>query len=271
MPELPEVETTLRGIAPHVVGQTVRKVVVRERRLRWPISRTLQRAVRGQPITAASRRAKYLLLTTPAGTIMIHLGMSGSLRIVPADTPPQAHDHLDIMFENGSCLRLRDPRRFGAVLWTVRDPMAHARLRDLGPEPLSQVMSGDYLFARSRRRKLAVKQFIMDSQVVVGVGNIYASEALYLAGINPKCAAGRITRKRYAQLADAIKAVLGKAISFGGTTLRDFTSSDGRPGYFRNELRVYDREGKPCVKCGRTIRKIQQGQRATYYCVKCQH
>ncbi|UCE89794.1 MAG: bifunctional DNA-formamidopyrimidine glycosylase/DNA-(apurinic or apyrimidinic site) lyase [Pseudomonadota bacterium] len=271
MPELPEVETTLRGIAPHIVGRTVRKVVVRERRLRWPISRTLQSAVRGQPISAASRRAKYLLLTTPAGTIVIHLGMSGSLRIVPADTPPQAHDHLDIVFDNGRCLRLRDPRRFGAVLWTVRDPMTHARLRDLGPEPLSDALSGDYLLARSRGRRLAVKQFIMDSHVVVGVGNIYASEALYLARIHPKCAAGRITRQRYTQLADAIKAVLGKAIGFGGTTLRDFTNSDGRPGYFRNQLCVYDRAGEPCEQCGTQIRKIQQGQRATYYCSKCQH
>jgi formamidopyrimidine-DNA glycosylase len=200
----------------------------------------------------------------------MHLGMSGSLRVLPCNTPAQKHDHLDLVLHNGQCLRFRDPRRFGTVLWTREDPLHHKLLKQLGPEPLSGQLSGEYLWQRSRGRKLTIKQFIMDSKIVVGVGNIYANEALFLAGIHPRRQAGRISRERYALLAKAIKQVLRAAIKQGGTTLRDFTASNGEPGYFRLKLRVYERAGQPCTHCGNPIKHTVIGQRSSYYCSQCQ-
>ena len=270
MPELPEVETTRRGIAPRIKNQTVEKVIVRQGKLRWPIPKTLNSKLKGQTIDKVQRRGKYLLLSTNVGTVIMHLGMSGSLRVIDCNTAHDKHDHVDIVFKNGNCLRLKDPRRFGAVLFTTKDPYQHKLLKDLGPEPLEKEFDGDYLFNKSRKRSQNIKAFIMDSKIVVGVGNIYASESLFKAGIHPKKAAGKISKANYAKLARAIKSVLQAAIKAGGTTLRDFTSSDGRPGYFRQSLKVYDRQGLPCPKCGKAITKSVTGQRATYYCTQCQ-
>ncbi len=270
MPELPEVETTRRGIEPHIAGNTLTGAVVRERRLRWPVPRQLNRLVAGQTVQSVQRRGKYLLLNLATGTIILHLGMSGSLRIRDCKTPPHKHDHVDFVFQNGQCLRLRDPRRFGAVLFTRQDPLKHKLLAGLGPEPLQRHFSGDYLFRLSRGKQVAIKLFIMNSKIVVGVGNIYANEALFLAGIHPKSSAGRLSAARYVQLARAIKSVLRAAIKAGGTTLRDFTAEDGRPGYFRQQLRVYGKAGEPCSRCGTTIKHVNLGQRATYYCPRCQ-
>ena len=270
MPELPEVETARRGIAPHILGKRVRAVTVRDGRLRWPVPAALIKELTGQRIQSITRRGKYLLLHTDAGTAILHLGMSGSLRVLPAATPPQKHDHVDLEFDGGRILRLRDPRRFGTLLWTRDDAAGHKLLKDLGPEPLDADFDGDYLFERSRGRKVAVKTFLMNSHIVVGVGNIYASESLHLAGIHPERLAGRITRERYALLAKAVKKVLTAAIKSGGTTLRDFTQQDGEPGYFYLRLRVYDREGRTCKRCGGTIVSKVTGQRSTYYCPGCQ-
>jgi len=270
MPELPEVETTRRGIAPHISGQIVREVVVRNRRLRWPVPARLARELPGQTIRSVERRGKYLLLRCAKGTVIIHLGMSGSLRIVPAATAPGSYDHVDLVLANGNCLRLRDARRFGAMLWTSADPLRHKLLKDLGPEPLADELNGDYLYERSRGRGIAVKLFLMDSRIVAGLGNIYVNEALFRAGIHPLRAAGRISRARYRRLAQAIKRVLRAALRAGGTTLRDFASADGRPGYFKLKLRVYGRAGLPCTACGRALHRLRQGQRSTYYCRYCQ-
>ena len=270
MPELPEVETTRRGIARHLVGQTVKGVVVRNPHLRQPVPRSLARELPGQVIAAVERRGKYLLLRAGPGTVLIHLGMSGSLRVIDSRVPPGKHDHVDMELANGRCLRFSDPRRFGLVLWVRDDPLCHPLLQRLGPEPLGNGFDGDYLFERSRSRRVAVKQFLMDASVVVGVGNIYANEALYAAGIDPRRAAGRISRQRYQRLAEGVKAVLRQAIGHGGTTLRDFSDSDGRPGYFAQELMVYGREGEQCKECGAAIQRISQGQRSTWYCPRCQ-
>ena len=270
MPELPEVETARRGITPYLRGKRVLEVVVRDRRLRWPIPSTLLQELPGQRIESVDRRGKYLLLRTAAGTALLHLGMSGSLRIVAGDTPPQKHDHVDLVMDTGQALRLRDPRRFGTLLWTRDDPERHKLLKDLGPEPLSDRLDGAYLFEASRGRKVAVKQFVMDSHVVVGVGNIYASESLFLAAIKPQRAAGRVTAKEYAALARAIKKVLTASIKAGGTTLRDFAREDGEPGYFAQRLRVYGRGGEKCYRCGGTIKAKATGQRMTYWCPSCQ-
>ncbi len=270
MPELPEVETTRRGIAPLVEGRRIAALRVRQRQLRWPVPAGLERRLAGQPIGAVRRRAKYLLLETPAGTLILHLGMSGSLRVVPTDAPPGKHDHVDLVLDDGACLRLRDPRRFGAVLFTREAAAAHPLLRELGPEPLGQDFDGEHLYRRSRGRRVAVKSFLMDSRIVVGVGNIYANEALFLAGISPRRAAGRISRVRYARLAEAVRTVLERAIAAGGTTLRDFTAVDGAPGYFRIALNVYDRAGQACPHCGEPIRLLRLGQRSTFYCARCQ-
>lgn len=271
MPELPEVEVTRRGIAPHVEGRRLEGARVRDPRLRWPVPEDLDAILRGRRVSAVERRAKYLLLRLgDAGTLLLHLGMSGSLRVVPAETPPTAHDHVDLLLEGGRVLRLRDPRRFGAVLWTPEPPERHPRLAGLGPEPLSPELTGDHLHRRSRGRRLAVKNFLMDAQVVVGVGNIYASEALFRAGIRPDREAGRVGRDRYVLLAAAVAAVLEEAIAAGGTTLRDFTSGEGAPGYFRQELAVYGREGEACPVCGRGIRKAVIGQRSSFFCPGCQ-
>ncbi len=270
MPELPEVETTRRGIAPHVTGRTVARILVREPRLRWPVPRALIEQLPGQTILAIGRRGKYLLLQTAAGAALVHFGMSGSLRLIEADTPPGTHDHVDIFFTDGRALRLRDPRRFGSLLWTTHPCEEHPLLRDLGPEPLEGSFGGDYLSTAARGRKVAVKHFIMNSHVVVGVGNIYANEALFLAGIHPRRAAGRIGRDRYHRLAAAIRRVLNESITAGGTTLRDFINGVGEPGYFAIHLRVYGRGGEPCPGCAQPIREIRQGQRSTFYCPVCQ-
>ena len=246
-------------------------VIVRHRQLRWPVPRGLATRLRDQRIHVIDRRGKYLLLRCDTGTLILHLGMSGSLCLIDAATAAGKHDHFDLILDNGRALRLTDPRRFGAVLWTAHDPMQHELLRDLGPEPLGKTFDGAYLFARSRGRKGAIKQFIMDGKVVVGVGNIYANEALFRAGIHPARAAGRLSLEHCQRLVAAIKEVLREAIAQGGTTLRDFVGSDGKPGYFAQQLRVYDRAGKPCPICGTTIKQLRQGQRSTYYCPHCQH
>lgn len=269
MPELPEVETTRRGIEPHLCGQRVTAVVIRQPRLRWPIPPEVAARLTDRTVTAVRRRAKYLLLDVEGGSALLHLGMSGSLRVIAAETPPGKHDHVDIRLESGQSLRLTDPRRFGALLWSEAGA-THPLLASLGPEPLSGEFNGTHLYRASRGRRGAVKPFIMDSQVVVGVGNIYANEALYLAGIHPARAAGRISAARYDRLARAITAVLHKAIAEGGTTLRDFVGGDGRPGYFAQHLHVYGREGEPCPGCGAPIRQQRLGQRSSYYCSRCQ-
>lgn len=269
MPELPEVETSCRGITPHIEGETVRAVIIRNRSLRWPVSRKVDNQLPGAEIESVSRRAKYILIHTSNGTAIMHLGMSGSVYIVDNGTPAGVHDHVDIEFDHGKALRLTDPRRFGSLHWS-KAPLDHELIRNLGPEPLSNDFDGQYLWSHSRGRKVSVKQFIMNAQVVVGVGNIYASESLFMAGIHPKRAAGRIALHRYERLAIAIKDVLGRAIEAGGTTLRDFYGGDGEAGYFKQELQVYDREGEECRVCATPIKAITQGQRSTYYCRYCQ-
>jgi formamidopyrimidine-DNA glycosylase len=270
MPELPEVETIRRGIAPFVVGRQVRGLVLRTTKLRWPVSAELADQLVGQTVRAVERRGKYLLLRFGRGTLLIHLGMSGYLRVLETPVPPGKHDHADIEFSGGVCLRLNDTRRFGVLLWLEGDPLQHPLLVELGPEPLSAAFDGDYLFRRSRNRRLAVKPFLMDHRVVVGIGNIYASEALFRAGIHPQRPAGRISAERYRNLAGAVREVLKEAIAAGGTTLRDFSDQNGRPGYFALQLQVYGREGEPCPNCGRPIEKITLGQRSSYYCSHCQ-
>jgi formamidopyrimidine-DNA glycosylase len=269
MPELPEVETSRRGIAPHIEGRRIVAVHVRERRLRWNLSEDVDQRLTGATIGKVGRRAKYLLIDTSGGTAILHLGMSGSVYVVDAGTPAGIHDHFDLELDSGKMLRYRDPRRFGS-LHVANVPLEHPLLARLGPEPLGPELTGSYLWARSRGRRLAVKPFIMTSQIVVGVGNIYASESLFLAGIHPKRAAGRIALERYERLADAIRQVLEKAIRAGGTTLRDFYGGDGEAGYFKHELVVYDRAGKPCIRCGQAIVSAVIGQRASYYCRRCQ-
>ncbi len=269
MPELPEVETTRRGIAPLVEGRRVSRVVVRQPRLRRPVPEELPGLLARRTLQRVERRAKYLLLRFRHGTLILHLGMSGSLRVVPPETPPEKHDHFDLVLGD-RCLRLRDPRRFGAVLWTGEDPLAHPLLRHLGPEPLGPAFDGDHLHRRSRGRTAAVKNFIMDGRTVVGVGNIYASEALFEAGIHPARPCGRISPERYRRLAEAIRRILADAIEQGGTTLRDFRRADGRPGYFVQELKVYGRTGDPCPRCGAPVRQRVIGQRSSFYCGRCQ-
>jgi formamidopyrimidine-DNA glycosylase len=269
VPELPEVETSRRGIAPWVEQQEVCGVIVRDRRLRWPVPVDIDNRLPGQRIRSVGRRAKYLLLDTAAGTAMLHLGMSGSVRIIDQDEPAGKHDHVDIRFQSGKALRFRDPRRFGSLLW-AENPFEHALLRDLGPEPLSDSFDGDYLWRAAQGRKVSIKPFIMNASVVVGVGNIYASEALFRAGIHPKRSAGRVARERMHRLTAAIQSVLQRAIDAGGTTLRDFHGGDGEPGYFRQQLDVYGRVGLPCRNCDTPITSIVLGQRSTYYCKRCQ-
>ncbi|NJD30461.1 MAG: bifunctional DNA-formamidopyrimidine glycosylase/DNA-(apurinic or apyrimidinic site) lyase [Gammaproteobacteria bacterium] len=270
MPELPEVETTRRGIRPALRGRAVTGLVLREPRLRWPVDRRLERELPGQRVVDVRRRAKYLLIELERGTLIAHLGMSGSLRVLPADAPLLAHDHYDLLLDSGRCLRFNDPRRFGSLHWVTSDPDEHPLLAGLGPEPLDRGLTVDYLAAKARGRRVAIKQFLMDQRIVVGVGNIYASEALFRAGINPKRAAGRVARERLERLVAAVQAVLGEAIRQGGTTLRDYVSPDGTPGYFRQKLYVYERAGEPCRRCGTPIRQFTQGQRSTYFCPACQ-
>jgi formamidopyrimidine-DNA glycosylase len=270
MPELPEVETTRRGIAPRLTGNRVERLIVRDRRLRWPIPANIEARLAGTLIESVDRRAKYLLLRTEVGTAIAHLGMSGSMRFVAANTPPGRHDHFDLNMASGDVLRFNDPRRFGCLLWTDGEPTEHPLLAKLGPEPLSNDFDGAHLYQASRGRRVAIKQFIMNAQVVVGVGNIYASESLFRAGIRPTRAAGRISLARYERLADDISDVLSESIRFGGTTLRDFYNGEGKPGYFRHELRMYGRGSEPCPNCGEPIRLITLGQRSTYFCSHCQ-
>ena len=270
MPELPEVETSRLGLTPHVVGRTVESAVVRQRKLRHTVSPGVTRTLPGCAVYDLRRRAKYLLFDTPKGSLIVHLGMSGSLKIVDADEPPMAHDHVDIVFDNGRCMRFRDPRRFGCFLWTARDPLQHKLLAHLGPEPLSDQFDGALLYARSRKRRGAVKNFIMDGKIVVGVGNIYASEALFRAGIDPRRQAGRISSARYDLLAEKIVDVLREAIVQGGTSLRDFTAENGQPGYFQQKLNVYGRADEPCVTCKAPLRQKVIGQRSSFFCINCQ-
>lgn len=278
MPELPEVETTKSGIAPHIQNQTISKLEVREKKLRWPIPDDLASLIKNQNVLAVRRRAKYLLIDVGSektnktkGTIIIHLGMSGSLRVIK-DKPPEPvkHEHFDLVFKSGVTLRYTDPRKFGACLWQAADESQNKLLDHLGPEPLSDEFNADYLFAKSRKRSANIKTFIMDQKFVVGVGNIYASESLFMSGINPNKAAGKVSKAKYEALVAAIKQVLAKAIKDGGTTLKDFVGSDGKPGYFAQQLRVYGRTGEPCITCGKPIKQITQAQRSTFYCTACQ-
>lgn len=270
MPELPEVETTRRGIEPALRGRRIVALEVRDRRLRWPLPRRLERRVAGRRILGVRRRAKYILIDTDGGTLIAHLGMSGSLRIVGAHAPLRLHDHFDLVLDSGRCLRFNDPRRFGSLHWVAGAPLEHPLLARLGPEPLGPEFDGDYLWKRARGRRVAIKLLIMNSQVVVGVGNIYASEALFRAGIRPGTQARRVSRERMRALAGALREVLSEAIEVGGTTLRDYVNPDGTPGYFRQRLYVYERAGEPCRRCGTPVRHYVQGQRSTYYCPSCQ-
>ena len=270
MPELPEVETTRAGILPVLKNQTISRVVVRDARLRWPVLPDFAERLTGQRIVDVHRRAKYLLIELEQGTVIWHLGMSGSLRVLKIGMEPQLHDHIDVELGSGRLLRFNDPRRFGCAVWTADDPHAHELIAHLGPEPLNDEFDVDYLASKAKRRSVAIKQFIMNAEIVVGVGNIYASEALFRAGIRPRRAAGRVKRDELQRLVKAIKAVLGDAIKVGGTTLRDYVNANGSPGYFRQKLFVYERAGEPCRKCKTPIVQIVQGARSTYYCPQCQ-
>jgi formamidopyrimidine-DNA glycosylase len=269
MPELPEVETTRAGLAPHLTGRRVVAATLRRPDLRWPIPEAIHAELPGQRIAAVTRRAKYLLLEAQTGSALLHLGMSGVLRVLPAAAPVGAHDHVDLALDSGRVLRFTDPRRFGCLLWQPAG-QTHELLSDLGPEPLSAAFDGRHLFGLSRGRRASVKTFLMDQTVVVGVGNIYAAESLFRAGIHPLRAAGAVSRARYGRLAEAVKAILDHAIARGGTTLRDFLAPDGAPGYFEQELWVYGREGQPCRACGTALRHARIGQRATVWCPRCQ-
>lgn len=269
MPELPEVETTLRGISPHLVGRVVQEVIVRDKRLRWPVPDSIHE-LEGQRIKAGTRRGKYMLFESAKGTLLLHLGMSGSLRISDPQTPWKKHDHLALTTDRGKQIRLHDPRRFGAALFIEGEVQAHPLLCDLGPEPLRDDFSSEYLHSRCHKRSAPIKTVIMDSHVVVGVGNIYACEALFMAGIHPDKAAGKVSRPRLTRLVAAIREVLAASIEMGGTTLRDFVNEKGEPGYFKQTLRVYDRAGEPCLACGGKVKRVVMGNRSTFYCPKCQ-
>lgn len=270
MPELPEVEITLRGLTPHLCGQRIRQVIIRNPQLRWPVPTILTNILPGQTLLSLRRRAKYLLLECDSGTLILHLGMSGSLRVLPTTTPAEKHDHFDLIFENNTLMRLRDPRRFGAVLWHEGDIARHPLFLKLGPEPLLDHFDAEHLYRATRKRSVAIKQLIMDSHIVVGVGNIYASESLFHAGIRPQLHAGKLGMARCARLVQTIRATLSASIAQGGSTLRDFVDSNGKPGYFQQSYTVYGRTGEPCRLCGSAIKQIVQGQRSTFYCPGCQ-
>jgi formamidopyrimidine-DNA glycosylase len=270
MPELPEVETTRLGISPWIVGKKIKKVIIRERRFRWKIQDDLEKKLEGKKIQSIKRRAKYLIFDTDYGSAIIHLGMSGSLRIIKDTEPPNKHDHVDFLFNNGMGLRLHDPRRFSSLLWTM-DVSSHFLFLKLGVEPLSKDFTETYLNLKAKKRRIPIKQFIMNAHIVVGIGNIYASESLFQAGINPKTQTGRISKKRFSILVKSIKNILESAIKAGGTTLRNYYKTDGDPGYFKQYLYVYGRKGKPCHICKRKISSITIGQRSTFYCKNCQH
>ena len=270
MPELPEVETIRRGIAPHIIGKKITDVIIRDRRLRRPIPKGIERKLTGRKLCKLARRAKYLVFYCDRGALILHLGMTGSLRILTGNVPPGKHDHADFVFGRKTRLRFRDPRRFGCILWTEDEPLQHELLRNLGPEPLGRKLTGSYLFAKSRKRTQTIKTFLMDSRIISGVGNIYANEALFTAGIHPGKKAGRLARAQCTKLATAIKNVLTRAIAKGGTTLRDYVNGKGEPGYFRMELKVYNRKGQPCYRCGSLIKSQRHGQRSSFYCPRCQ-
>ena len=270
MPELPEVETTRRGIEPAIASRVIDRIIVREPRLRWRIPDELPMLAAGQRVLQLRRRAKYLLFDLERGTMILHLGMSGSLRVMPAEIAPRPHDHVDIVLDSGACLRFNDPRRFGSLLWTTDDPLSHPLLKSLAPEPLSDEFDAAYLARAAKGRRVAIKQLLMNSQVVVGVGNIYASEALFHAGIRPRRSAARIRTDEFPALVKSIRKVLRAAIRSGGTTLRDYVNPQGMPGYFRQKLFVYERAGEPCRVCKAPIRQLVQGQRSTYFCHRCQ-
>jgi formamidopyrimidine-DNA glycosylase len=273
MPELPEVETTRKGIQPRVEQQTITRFIIRNGRLRWPVEMHLPHTLPGLVVLAVERRGKYILLKTKVGTLMIHLGMSGNLRILPLGSAIQKHDHIDIEFANGYLLRLNDPRRFGSVLWhdAILGPIeTHKLLVKLAPEPLTDDFNGAYFYEKTRNRKVAIKSLVMNSHVVVGAGNIYANESLFMSQIHPQTQAQLLTKKQCELLVANIKKVLQAAIEQGGTTLKDFLSPDGKPGYFVQQLNVYDQVGKPCPNCETLIKRIMLNQRATYFCPKCQ-
>lgn len=270
MPELPEVETVCRGIRPHLQGRMFTGVEVRQPRLRWPVTDNLGEQLCGQRIKSVERRAKYVLIALERGSLMVHLGMSGRLYFVPSGTPVGKHDHVDFALDSGQLLRYTDPRRFGAVMWLDGQVGEHELLRHLGPEPLSAAFNVEYLSTLAKGRKVPVKTFLMDGRVVVGVGNIYANEALFMAGIRPDRAAGNISKARYTRLVDCVKQVLEKAIAQGGTTLKDFVGGDGKPGYFKQELLVYGRAGLACPSCSGPLKEIRQAQRSTVFCPRCQ-
>ena len=270
MPELPEVETTRRGIEPLVVNKVVDQVLIYNASLRWPVSLELTELLPGQKFCSVNRRSKYLLFSLDEGTMIVHLGMTGHLRVDSALSERRKHDHVEIIFTDGTALRYNDSRRFGSILWTSEDPLQHVRLATLGPEPFSSEFNATYLYNRSRVRKVAVKPFLMDAHVVVGVGNIYASEALFRARIAPNRQAGKVSKTAYKLLVEALIIILNEAIAAGGTTIRDFSNSEGNPGYFKQELRVYGRAGQKCTACDTLIKQIKLGQRSTYFCPCCQ-
>ena len=271
MPELPEVETTRRGIQKVLDNAQIKYLIVRDRRLRWPVPNDLEQRVEGQNVVSVRRRAKYILIELDNGYLIWHLGMSGSLKIIDEHASINKHDHIDLVLKGGKAIRFNDPRRFGCLLWGGADALTHPLLAALGPEPLEQHFDGNYLYQKSRGRKIAIKNFIMDQKIVVGVGNIYASEALFSARVLPARQACRISLARYQALADEIKYVLNAAIKQGGTTLQDFQQADGKPGYFKQALLVYGREGEQCEVCGEIILNKVIGQRASFYCPGCQH
>jgi formamidopyrimidine-DNA glycosylase len=270
MPELPEVETTRRGLLPHVQGQRISKVIVRDRRLRWPVPTDFARRVKGCTVRDVLRRGKYLIWDCGSGYVLSHLGMSGSLRVISANQLAGKHDHIDFVFNSGIAIRYTDPRRFGAMLWIPGEVISHTLLDSLGPEPLAPEFNAAQLAGDARGRSVSIKEFIMNSRVVVGVGNIYASESLFVAGIHPKREAGRISLARFERLVDAVKQTLAKAIQAGGSSLRDYVQANGELGYFQVNAFVYDREGQPCRRCKTPIRAIRQGQRSTFFCPACQ-
>ena len=270
MPELPEVETIRRGLAPILAGRRITQVTVRHRGLRWPVSQALEQQIEGRTVRSVNRRGKYLLLGCDAGTLIVHLGMSGSLCVVAGSIPPGRHDHLDAVLNDGRVLRFNDPRRFGSLHWVEGDPLAHPLLAPLGPEPLEPGFDGEWLFRTAHGRKAAIKHVLMDSHLLAGIGNIYANEALFQAGIHPGRSAGRLSLARYRLLAQALTDVLQRALDAGGSTLRNFVDATGAPGYFQQQYGVYGRNGKPCRNCGAAIRAVRQGQRSTFYCPRCQ-
>jgi len=270
MPELPEVETTLRGIEPYISNKKIKQINIYQPKLRWPIEKNLNSLLSGKKVLNLQRRGKYIIIEFSNGNLLLHLGMSGSLRILGNDTPLEKHDHFEIIINQKTILRLRDPRRFGAVIWTDEDWQEHKLIKNLGPEPLSNNFNADYLFKKSRNKRVAIKSFIMDGHIVVGVGNIYASESLFRAGIHPTRQTQRVSKARFEKLVIVIKEVLKKAISEGGTTLKDFTNAEGKPGYFTQQLNVYGKEKEPCPICSTPIKQKIIAQRATYYCSQCQ-